>query len=266
MNFFTIIQELITFATGICILLITIITPTAIREWVTFAADICILLITIYTFYITFISQKIKFISFSDSSSNSNGDSFSVVLENKSLSPQVIKDIYMIVDNKYKIRVKKFEVPLILEPYTAKEISSENYSYTIPSLPLVIGANVILEVSTTRKKLYLYLHKKTPKVAKEIKNIPYNVTKITNTYNEKIIPKNAEYVLSVSKEGWKNTVFIFKTGLMTGEILGYNDIPENTLKSQKDLTLFLDNWLKPNGLNYYLNQLPNYLDGESLKK
>lgn len=239
---------------------------TIIREWITFAADICILLITIYTFYITFISQKVKFISLADSSSHSNGNSFSVVLENKSLSPQVINDIYMIVDNKYKIQVKKFEIPLILEPYTAKGISSNNYSYTAPSLPPKTRKNVILEVITTRKKLYLSMHKKRPKVAKEMKNILYNVTKITNTYNEKIVPKNAKYILSVSKEEWENTVFIFKTGLMTGEILGYNGIPENTLKSQKDLTLFLDNWLKPNGLNYYLNQLPNYLDGESLKK
>lgn len=228
---------------------------TIVREWVTFAADICILLITIYTFYITFISQKIKFISLSKSSSNSKGDSFVVILENKSLSPQVIKDIYMIVDNKYKILVKKFEVPLVLEPYTAKEISSEKYSYTIPSLPITTGENVILEVSTTRKKLYLYMHKKTPKVTKEMKNISYNVTKITNTYNEKIVPQNAKYALTVSKEEWQSTIFIFKTGVMTGEILGYNGIPEDALKSNEDLIQYLDNWLKPNGLNYSLNQL-----------
>jgi len=228
---------------------------TIVREWVTFAADICILLITIYTFYITFISQKIKFISLSNSSSNSKGDSFVVILENKSLSPQVIKDIYMIVDNKYKILVKKFEVPLVLEPYTANEISSEKYSYTIPSLPLTTRENVILEVSTTRKKLYLHMHKKTPKVKKEMKNIPYNVTKITKTYNEKIVPQNAKYALTVSKEEWQSTIFIFKTGVMTGEILGYNGIPEDALKSNEDLIQYLDNWLKPNGLNYSLNQL-----------
>lgn len=228
---------------------------TIVREWVTFAADICILLITVYTFYITFISQKIKFIYLSNFSSDSDGNNFAVILENKSLSPQVIKDICMIIDNKYKIQLKKFDVPLVLEPYTVKKISSEKYSYTIPSLPLKTGENVILEVSTTRKKLYLHMHKKAPKVAKEMKNIPYNVTKITNTYNEKIVPKNAKYVLTVSKEGWQSTVFIFKTGVMTGEILGYRYIPENVLKSQQDFIQYLDKWLKPNGLNYYLNQL-----------
>lgn len=190
-------------------------------------------------------------------SSNSKGDSFAVVLENKSLSPQVINDIYMIIDNKYKIQVQKFEVPLILEPYKAKEISTEKYSYTIPSLPIKTGENVMLEVNTTRKKLYLYMHKKTPKITKEMKNTPHNVMKVSNTYNEKIVPENAKYALSVSKKDWQNTVFIFKTGVMTGEILGYNGIPEDALKSQEDLIIFLDSWLKPNGINYSLNQLTN---------
>lgn len=228
---------------------------TTTREWVTFAADICILLITIYTFYITFISQKIKFISLYNFSSNSKGDSFSVILENKSLSPQVIKDINLIVDNKYKIQVKKIEVPFILEPFKVKEITSEKYSYTTPSLPPLNRENTILEVITTRKKLYLCMYKKTPKVAKKMKDLPYNVMKIRNIYNEKIVPQNAEYILSVSKKDWENTVFIFKTGLMTGEILGYKAILEEVLKSKEDLIYYLDNWLKAKGFNYYLNKL-----------
>lgn len=44
---------------------------------------------------------------------------------------------------------------------------------------------------------------------------------------------------------------------MTGEILGYNGIPEDALKSQEGLIKFLDNWLKPNRLYYSLNQLTN---------
>ncbi len=227
----------------------------SIRNWVTFGSDICILLITIYTFYITFISQKIKFISLSNSSSNSKGERFSVVLENKTLSPQVINSIYVIIDNKYKVELKKFEVPFILEPYKAKEISSERYSYTIPYFPIMNSKNTILEVNTTRKKLYLCMCKEIPKVKKEMKDIPYNVTKITNTYNEKIVPQDAKYALYVSKGKWENTVFIFKTGLMTGEILGCNGIPETALESTKSLIQYLDNWLKPNNIDYNLNEL-----------
>src|SRR5690606_26764106 len=129
--------------------------------------------------------------------------------------------------NKYKVQLKKFESPLILEPFKAQKVTSDRYSYTVPSLPSINGNNTVLEVKTSRKKLYLRLHKKTPKVTKEMKNIPYNVTKMINTYNEKVVPKNARFVLTVLKEDWQKTVFIFNTGLMTGEILGYNGIPEN---------------------------------------
>lgn len=230
---------------------------SSIREWATFAADICILLITIYTFYITFISQKIRFMSISKSSSTTNGDNFSVVLENKTLSPLVIEDIHLIIDNKYKIQVKKFESPLILEAYTAQKVTSDRYSYTVPSLPSPVGNNVVLEVKTSRKKLYLRLHKKVPKVTEEMRNIPYNVTKITNTYNDKIVPKNAKFALIVSKGDWQKTAFIFDTGVMTGEILGYNGIPEDAVKDKENLIQFLDIWLKPNDVKYYVDQLPN---------
>lgn len=229
---------------------------SSIREWLTFAADICILLITLYIFYITFISQKIKFISVSKSLSIAKGNSFSVVLENKSLSPQVIIDMHLIVDGKYKINVKKFETPFILEPYKAQKVVSDKYSYTEPPIPHLKGKNTILEVVTTRRKLYLYMNKKTPRVTKEMKNIPYNVMKIRSTYNGKIVPENARFVLFVSKGDWQKTIFIFKTGVMTSEILGYNGIPEEVLKDQESVNQFLDSWLKPSGLSYYVDQLP----------
>lgn len=214
------------------------------------------MLITIYIFYITFISQKIKFISVAKSLSIAKGNSFSVVLENKSLSPQVILDMHLIVDSKYKINVKKLETPFILEPYKAQKIVSDEYSYTDPPVPHLKGKNTILEVVTTRKKLYLYMNKKTPRVTKEMKSIPYNVMKITNTYNGKIVPEDAKFVLFVSKGDWQNTIFIFKTGVMTSEVLGYNGIPEEALKDLESVNQFLDAWLKPSGLSYYVDKLP----------
>lgn len=96
-----------------------------------------------------------------------------------------------------------------------------------------------------------------------MKNIPYNVTKITNTYNEKIVPKNAKFVLIASKEDWKKTVFIFNTGVMTGEILGYNGIPEEVVKDHGNLLQFLDSWLKPNEVKYYVNRITNSFEEKS---
>lgn len=228
-----------------------------VREWVTFAADISILFITIYTFYLTLISKKIKFQSISVSSSISEGGSFSVILENKALSPVVIEEVCLIIDNRYKVQVKKFDSPLILEPFKTQKIISDRYSYTEPSLPSISGNNTALEVKTFRKKLYLRLHKKTPKITRNIKQMPSNVTKVKNTYNGKIIPEFAKFVLTVSKEDWKNTVFIFNTGVMTGEILGFNGIPEEVVKEHVALTEFLDSWLKPNEVSYHVEKISN---------
>jgi hypothetical protein len=87
-----------------------------------------------------------------------------------------------------------------------------------------------------------------------MKRIPFNVTKITSTYNGKIVPHGTKFILLVSKENWKKTVFIFATGVMTDNILGFNGIPEGAVKDKDSLLNFLDNWLKPNGVAYYIDQ------------
>lgn len=235
---------------------------TIIRDWVNFAASMCILVITIYTFYITFISKRLIFRSISLANSNSEGNSFSVVLENKTLSPILIDNINLIVGDQYKVKVKKFDSPLILEPFTAKKVTSNKYSYTVPDLGTITGNNNVLEVNMSGKKIYLPLHKKTPKVSKQMKQNHVNVTTITNTYNGKIVPKFAKYVLIVSKDDWNNTVFIFESGTMTGEILGYNGLPEEVVKDKVKLIEYLDHWFKPNDINYYVEGILN-LFGDS---
>ncbi len=225
----------------------------AIREWVTFAADVCILLITIYTFVITFVSKKIKVLAFSESHSIKNGNNFSVVIENRSLSPQVIESIYMIYENTYKIELKKFDVPLILESFKALKVQSDNFSFTAPSLPTLMATKITFEITTSRKRIYLRFNKKTDKVTPDMKKIHYNVTKVINTYNGKIIPQGAKFALNVSKEDWNETVFVFSSGMMTDEILGVNAIPVKVVQEKESLTNFLDNWLKPIGIEYYID-------------
>lgn len=227
-----------------------------IRDWVNFAANMCILAITIYTFFITFLSKRIKFRSISIAYSNTEGNSFSVVLENKTLSPILINDINLIVDNQYKVKVKKFDSPLILEPFKAKKITSNKYSYTDPDLGTMTGHKNVLEVVTmSGKKLYLPWHKKTPKVSKQMKQCYANVSVITNTYNGKIVPKFAKYVLIVSRDDWNNTIFIFESGTMTGEILGYNCLPKEVVKEKVKLVEHLDDLFKPNDIGYYVEEI-----------
>ena len=233
-----------------------------IRDWVNFAANMCILVITIYTFFITFISKRIKFRSITVSNSHSEGNSFSVVLENKTLSPMLIDDINLIIENQYKVKIKRFDSPLILEPFTAKKVTSAKHSYTVPHLGAAIGHKSVLEVNMSGKKIYLPLYNKTPKVSKQMKKISENVMTITNTHNGKIVPEFAKYALSVSKDDWNTTVFIFESGGMTGEILGYNGLPEEVVKEKVKLVEYLNDWLKPNNINYRVIEISD-LFGES---
>lgn len=226
-----------------------------IREWVNFLANICILLITIYTFYITFVAQKVRFLGMRHYFSNSDGNGFSIVVENKSFSPIIITDMSLIVEAKYRIEVKKIESPLILSPFSACKIDSDRYSYLDPKIDFDFR-NTVLELTTSKRKLYIgrkgLLHKKA------IKNDCYIVAKITNIYNGKIVPKGAKYALTLIKNGQQITCFIFETGLLTESILGCNGLPREVVKTQPLLCCYLDDWFKPKKIDYFLDTVNKY--------
>lgn len=123
----------------------------------------------------------------------------------------------------------------------------------------IISGNVILEVRTSRKKLYLRMDKKAPNATKEMREIRYNISKVTNTYNGNIIPMNAKFALIAFKEDWQQTAFIFPSGVMTEEIMGFNGIPEEALKDKESLISFLDSWFAQSGIRYNIDELNNYL-------
>jgi hypothetical protein len=235
---------------------------TIIREWTNFAADICILLITIYTFHFSFVSKKIKFITFGQSSSNSEGESFSVVIENKTAKAIVIKEMFIIVNNEYKIGVKRYDTPLILSPFHTERIETEKFSYMVPEVKFN-GNDIILQVNTSNKKIFLKFGEKIPNITKDMKNSPNNVTKVRNEYNGKVVPQMAKYVLNISINGIKKVVFIFKTGLMTEEVLGYNVIPNDVTVDKESLEKFFQNWLEKYKIEFYIEELEDNLKDNS---
>ena len=149
----------------------------------------------------------------------------------------------------------KFDSPFILEPLKAAKIESKRYSYIEPSIECISEKDIALEVVTSSKKRYIYLKKDTPRVKNEMKEIDYNVTKITNKYNGYIVPKNARYALYVKRGEWEKTIFIFKTGAMTNDILGINGLPKEVLKTKEEFNQFLEKWLNPYEIKYYLSDL-----------
>lgn len=124
------------------------------REWATFSADICILLITAYTFYITFISKKLKLLSFSVNNSD-RGDSFHLVLENRSFAPICIEEIYLVFSGQHKIKFGEYQQPVVLNAFSAIGLSMEPFSFLYPSVSSwEVRNDLVVCVVTSRKNLY----------------------------------------------------------------------------------------------------------------
>ena len=59
--------------------------------------------IAIYTFYLTFISDKISIITFGESFGMWESDKINFIIKNHSLKSQIIKDVHVVFDNKYRL-------------------------------------------------------------------------------------------------------------------------------------------------------------------
>lgn len=88
----------------------------------------CLTLIGLYTFYRTFISKKIRFLGVGKSSDIWKGESCSVVIQNWSLSAISIEEVTLVVNDDYKVTVKKYLDHFLLEPLKAVKIESDRTS------------------------------------------------------------------------------------------------------------------------------------------
>lgn len=97
-----------------------------LKEWLPFVADICVFGITIYTFYLTFLTKKIRFLSFGQEISAIEGVKLSIVLENRCLSSIAISTVDLIIDDKYSINIANcFSDPITIEPLKSCKITSQ---------------------------------------------------------------------------------------------------------------------------------------------
>lgn len=224
---------------------------TEFRSWITFSADVCILLITIYTFYLTFISSKIRITTFRRKSSN-HGDSMSIVLENKSLSPISVSSVYAIVNKKIKFGFKEFDEPFVLPPFSCKVISMAPFSF-IEDLDLSFDSrDIIFQVKTSNKNKIIPF-KRRMLLSRKIKKAYPNVSIITRTYGDKIIMPGTKYILTLITNKETTIIPIFHTGIMVGEIFGYNALPEELMNDEASLKELLDSMTEPYGAKYVLS-------------
>ena len=205
-----------------------------IRNWITFASDISILLITLYTFRLTFISKKIKVLSYG-TTCDKDGNSYNLIIENRSLSPIVVKSVSMIVDKKWKLGIIKYKKPLIVNPFSTEYIEKNKYGY-IEHEEEFRFEDVVFEIETSKGKYYIPFNKRFSKISKELKKITSNVNCFNYMYNNKIILPEAKYIVDIYKnKDFVDTIFILKSGLMTDSLNGIDKISIKNIDSKSEV-------------------------------
>ncbi len=98
-------------------------------------ANVCVLLLTAMTFYLTALSNKMKFVSMGFSSSVFDGDTISLCLENTTLHSISINSISLLKrmeDNTYReIDLISYEDPLVVEGRRVAKITTKPYTYIL---------------------------------------------------------------------------------------------------------------------------------------
>ena len=203
--------------------------------------DTVLFLIAIYTFYLKFISDKISIITFGESFGMWECDNINFIIKNHSLKSQIIKDVDVVFDNKYRLHLRKYDLPFVLEPLRTMKIEMEPYThmdkFTLSGLcsDYTSPFKIHLVITTDEgKKIYAKL--------KRIKK--YNINKkaklediflMKKIVNGIVVRDDYKYVLyyKFGKDGQMQTAFINNCGFISTDVFGFNHIPAEYLKDEK---------------------------------
>lgn len=232
-----------------------------IREWVSFSANLCILIITLYTFYLTFISKKVRVLFFGKEYSE-KGNSLNIVLHNKSLSPITVTSVKVIVNKKYKFLFKNFENPITINPFTTKYIEMESFCYmeSVTTVQDLEDKNIILEIQTPYKILFVGFKNKIFYLSKNIKKMHCNVTVIKESYNNQLIMPGTRYIVNFRYNNIVKNIFIHESGKMTDNIMGYNAIPDTIINNKNDVRNIIKTILEPYNIKFNLEEVKSSYD------
>ena len=193
--------------------------------------DLILFFIAVYTFYLTFISSKITILTFGYSFNMWKSDSFNVLIKNNSLKNHIISKVYAVFDNKYRIKIREFDLPMVLEPFRSMKIEMEPYT-RIDNLNL-FGAtskekiNFYLEIITDEQKTIYAKIKNNRKQKINKKALLEDVFIFKKTVNGVVIKDDYVYVLHYKFDASNQieTAFINDRGLISTEIFGFSSIP-----------------------------------------
>ena len=216
-------------------------------------ANVCVLFLTAMTFYLTVMSNKLKFVSFGFSSSMFSGDTVSVSLENTTLHSISVTSISLIKkmdDGKYySIDLVSYDDPLVIEGRRVAKITTKPYT-CIWGLDSVtdIHMNAIFCIKSGSKTLFVKPYKKAP--LKEVKRLhkknhifePLSIMR--NEFNHQVVSRNVRYAVHIrageNSCDW-NTILLTKHGILDGTICGYNGLDTSKYDSEETLKEYLVN-------------------------
>ena len=216
-------------------------------------ANICVLFLTAMTFYLTVMSNKLKFVSFGFSSSMFNGETISLSLENTTLHPISITSIALIKkmnDGTYhSIDLISYDDPLVVESRRVAKITTQPYTRILGIDSVTdLHKDAIFCIKSGSKTLFVKPYKKAP--LKEVKKLhkkhhmfaPLSVMR--NKFNQQVVSRNVRYAIHIragkNSCDW-NTILLTEHGILDGTICGYNGLDTSKYNSEETLKTHLVN-------------------------
>lgn len=227
----------------------------SIKNVLSVIGDLCIFGITIYTFYLKFYCKKIEFLAFSPSYNTFKGDSLSVTVENRSLSPICFNDVYLVFGNKFKINMSGHQEHKIIEPFKTYIIRLEPFSSlgNIKFSTLTDMDGKYLVFKTSKGTAYTKIDKNAT-FRNDIHNLD-TVTIYRRFFNNKLIFPDTLYAIIFIEQNETKTVFINKFGGMSESIGGFNAIPQEYLDDQNKIREIFDQCFEPLDKTFIIKQI-----------
>lgn len=238
---------------------------------ISFTANVLITFITLYTAWLRFIRKRIDILSISSNHSIFEGDSLSLIIENKTLSNYTVSSVDFVFDNQYIMQICKYDEPFIIEPLKAYKISMQPVTYTYPKFSELMSGdmlrtqnNIILNTSSgkicltkkRRKPFKLdikYLFSLLPKRCIFNEDNFEKVSIHRNKFNDKVLSKDVNYVLVILLEsGSYQDVLIDKSGFMSSDLFGINGLPEYAVKNFDSMVEYFRKEGQEKGLTFTL--------------
>ncbi len=222
-----------------------------ISDIISFLANICVLVITVYTLYLTAFCKKLRFITIGFSMTQFFGESMSISIFNKSLHAISITEIFIMKKKDgqfYRTTIKKFEDPLVVNPWQISNIKMDAYTYILEESGerfdhSDIHMNSVIGIDTgTENMVWLKPYKKAPRMQakRAYKKHDYkDFAVMRKTYGDKTLSESVKYVISLKNTdingnmSWE-TIFaipLAKSILLNKTICGYNVINYSGKKS-----------------------------------